>query len=200
MHNGPVNPVGAPFIVGISFGLCHRRSLASGAGGAVLSCARFGEAGNGEMRNTRERRALILQLVEAGPVSSQEELKRLLASRGVQVTQATLSRDLRDLGLARVTTEDGVRYVIPDARAEDASPALDATLAQFLASVDGVSELIVLHTLPGGAKPVAEAIDAEGWPEVLGTIGGENTILVVCRSAEARAQVMRRLREIAGRS
>ena len=156
------------------------------------------EGGFGEMRNKRERQALILQLVQAGPVSSQGELKRLLGSRGVQVTQATLSRDLRDLGLARVTSEDGVRYVVPDARSDDASPALDATLAQFLASVDGVSELIVLHTLPGGAQPVAEAIDAEGWPEVLGTIGGENTILVVCRSTEARAQVMRRLREIAG--
>jgi transcriptional regulator of arginine metabolism len=151
------------------------------------------------MRNKRERQAVIRQLVQAGPVSSQEELKRQLADRGLKVTQATLSRDLRDLGLARVTTEDGVRYVVPDSRADDASPALDATLAQFLASVDGVSELIVLHTLPGGAQPVAEAIDAEGWPEVLGTIGGENTILVVCRSTDARSEVMRRLEEIAGR-
>jgi transcriptional regulator of arginine metabolism len=150
------------------------------------------------MRNKRERQALILQLVQTVPVSTQEELKRLLGGRGLTVTQATLSRDIRDLGLARVTTEDGVRYVVPDARGEDASPALDATLAQFLASADGVSELIVLHTLPGGAQPVAEAIDAEDWPEVLGTMGGENTILVICRSAEARTQVMRRLQEIGG--
>jgi transcriptional regulator of arginine metabolism len=151
------------------------------------------------MRNKRERQALILELVQAGPISSQEELRRLLVGRGWEVTQATLSRDLRDLGLARVTTEDGVRYVVPDARGEDSSPALDATLAQFLASIDGVSELIVLHTLPGGAQPVAEAIDAEAWSEVLGTIGGENTILVVCRSREAQADVMQRLREIAGK-
>jgi transcriptional regulator of arginine metabolism len=152
------------------------------------------------MRNKRERQAVIRQLVQAGAVSSQEELKRQLAGRGLKVTQATLSRDLRDLGLARVSTEDGVRYVVPDPRADDASPALDRTLAQFLASVDGVGELIVLHTLPGGAQPVAEALDAEGWPEVLGTIGGENTILVVCRSAEARAEVMRRLRELGRRA
>ncbi len=151
------------------------------------------------MRNKGERQALILQLVQAGSVSSQEELRRLLSGHGLEVTQATLSRDLRDLGLARVTTEDGVRYVVPDARADDASPALDATLAQFLASVDGVSELIVLRTLPGGAQPVAEAIDAEEWPEVLGTIGGENTILIVCRSVEARGEVTRRLREMARR-
>jgi transcriptional regulator of arginine metabolism len=153
----------------------------------------------GSMRNKRERQALILQLVQSGPVSSQEELRRLLSGRGLDVTQATLSRDLRDLGLARVTTEEGVRYVVPEARAEEASPALDATLAQFLARVDGVSELIVIHTLPGGAQPVAEAIDAEAWPEVLGTIGGENTILVVCRSGDARAEVMRRLIEVADR-
>jgi transcriptional regulator of arginine metabolism len=149
------------------------------------------------MRNKRQRQALILELVQAGPVSSQEELRRLLVSRGWDVTQATLSRDLRDLGLARVTTEDGVRYVVPEAFAEESRPALDATLAQFFASVDGVGELIVLRTLPGGAQPVAEAIDAAGWPEVLGTIGGENTILVVCRSGEARAEVIRRLREVA---
>ena len=151
------------------------------------------------MRNKRERQALILELVQARPVSSQEELRRLLAGRGWEVTQATLSRDLRDLGLARVTTEGGVRYVVPEAFADDARPALDATLAQFFASMDGVSELIVLRTLPGGAQAVAEAIDAEGWPEVLGTIGGENTILVVCRSGEARVEVTRRLGKIAGR-
>ena len=165
---------------------------------AVVSCARFAEARYVGMRNKRERQALILELVQARPVSSQEELRRLLAVRGWEVTQATLSRDLRDLGLARVTTEEGVRYVVPEALAEDSRPALDATLGQFLAGVDGVSELIVLRTLPGGAQPVAEAIDAKGWPEVLGTIGGENTILVVCRSVEARTTVMDRLSRIAG--
>jgi transcriptional regulator of arginine metabolism len=152
-----------------------------------------------KLANKRERQALILELVQSRPVSSQEELRRLLAGRGWEVTQATLSRDLRDLGLARVRTDDGVRYVVPEALADDSRPALDATLAQFFASLDGVSELIVLRTFPGGAQPVAEAIDAAGWPEVLGTIGGENTILVVCRSAEARLEVTKRLREIADR-
>jgi transcriptional regulator of arginine metabolism len=152
------------------------------------------------MRNKQQRQALILDLVQTRPVSSQEELRRLLAGQGLEVTQATLSRDLRDLGLARVTTEDGVRYVVPEALGDDSRPALGATLAQFFASIDGVGELIVLHTLPGSAQPVAEAIDAEAWPEILGTIGGENTILIVCRSAEARVEVMRRLREVAGQA
>jgi transcriptional regulator of arginine metabolism len=145
------------------------------------------------------RQTLVLDLVDREAITSQEQLRNRLRDKGIQVTQATLSRDLRDLGLARVRTEDGVRYVVPEALADDSRPALDATLAQFFASMDGVSELIVLRTFPGGAQPVAEAIDAEGWPEVLGTIGGENTILVVCRSAEARTEVTKRLREIAGR-
>jgi transcriptional regulator of arginine metabolism len=183
---------------GVSFGFSRGSRLTFGSRPVVVSCARFAEARYVGMRNKRERQTLILELVQARPVSSQEELRRLLAVRGWEVTQATLSRDLRDLGLARVTTEEGVRYVVPEALAEDSRPALDATLGQFFASVDGVSELIVLRTLPGGAQPVAEAIDAEGWPEVLGTIGGENTILVVCRSAEARTTVMDRLNRIAG--
>jgi transcriptional regulator of arginine metabolism len=198
MHTGHVNPVDG--LHGRDFVRISSPTLASRLASVVLCCARFVSVGFLGMRNKRERQALIIQLVEAGSVSSQEDLRRLLADRGLDVTQATLSRDLRDLGLARVTTEDGVRYVVPGTRIEDASPALDATLAQFLASLDGVSELIVLRTLPGGAQPVAEAIDAEEWPEVLGTIGGENTILVVCRSAEARTEVMRRLREVSGRS
>src|SRR5918999_856647 len=141
MHAERVNPGRPHFIVGIWSGFRCPRGLASRSVGRVLCCARLVEAKNGQMRNKRERQALILQLVQAGPVSSQEELKRQLAGRGLQVTQATLSRDLRDLGLARVTTEDGVRYVVPDGRPDEASPALDATLAQFLARVDGVSEL-----------------------------------------------------------
>jgi transcriptional regulator of arginine metabolism len=181
-----------PLMVGISFSF--------GPGGARLSAH---DGGCYAVPGSRKRDApgcqtQILELVQARPISSQEELRRLLAGRGVEVTQATLSRDLRDLGLARVTTEDGVRYVIPESLGDGSSPALDATLAQFLASIDGVSELIVLRTLPGGAQPVAEAIDATGWPEILGTIGGENTILVVCKSAEARIAVTRRLSEIAG--
>src|SRR5688500_16736601 len=78
-----------------------------------------------EVRSKRGPQAVSVELVRAGPISSQEELRRLLVGRGWEVTQATLSRDLRDLGLARVTTEDGVRYVVPDPRAEDSSPALD---------------------------------------------------------------------------
>ena len=66
-------------------------------------------------------------------------------------------------------------------------------LPQLFSRIDGVGELIVLHTLPSGAQPIAEAVDAQGWPEIIGTLAGENTILIVCRSAAARETLTERL-------
>ena len=149
----------------------------------------------------RDRQATILQLVDSHVVESQEELRRLLRQRGWDVTQATLSRDLRELGLARVPTAGGARYQAPSAviDAEDKA-ALSSLLPSLLTSVDGVGEMLVVRTVVGGAQPVAAALDAERWPEVLGTIGGDDTILLVCRSSAARERIGRRLRELAGAS
>lgn len=146
----------------------------------------------------RARHHAILELVEDRPVGSQEELRRLLKARGWDVTQSTLSRDLRELRLARVPTPTGVRYAAADGtHATTPRPALDALLPQLLTRVDGVGELIVMRTVPGGAQPVASALDGESWPDVVGTIGGDDTILVVCRSAAARERLERRLRALA---
>lgn len=145
------------------------------------------------------RQAAIRELVSAHEVGSQEELRQLLVERGVDVTQATLSRDIRDLGLARVSAEDGVRYVIPGSRADDEDkPLLASLLPQLFSRIGGVGELIVLHTVRSGAQPIAEAIDQEEFPEVLGTIAGDDTILIVTRSAEARQALTRLLLELAG--
>jgi transcriptional regulator of arginine metabolism len=146
----------------------------------------------------RKRHAAILELVDAAPIGSQEELRVLLRARGWDVTQSTLSRDLRELRLARVPTPGGVRYAVADgALSSAARPALDALLPQLLTRVDGVGELIVLRTVPGGAQPVASALDGEAWPDVLGTVGGDDTILVVCRSSVARERLESRLRKLA---
>jgi len=146
----------------------------------------------------RKRHAAILELVNDQPVGSQEELRVLLHKRGWTVTQSTLSRDLRELRLARVPTPEGVRYTTADGAISSAArPALDALLPQLLTRVDGVGELIVVRTVPGGAQPVASALDGESWPDVLGTVGGDDTILVVCRSAAARERLERRLRKLA---
>jgi transcriptional regulator of arginine metabolism len=146
----------------------------------------------------RKRHAVILELVNDEPIGSQEELRLLLHKRGWTVTQSTLSRDLRELRLARVPTPEGVRYTTADGAISSAArPALDALLPQLLTRVDGVGELIVVRTVPGGAQPVASALDGESWPDVLGTVGGDDTILVVCRSAAARERLERRLRKLA---
>jgi transcriptional regulator of arginine metabolism len=151
------------------------------------------------MTNKQARQAAILDLVAEHVVGSQEDLRRLLLARGMDVTQATLSRDLRDLHLARVSEVGGARYVLPESlAADDDKPLLATLLPQLFSRVDGVGELVVLHTVASGAQPIAEAIDLEEFPEVLGTIAGDDTILIVTRSAGARVQLTERLRALAG--
>lgn len=149
------------------------------------------------MASKRERQLAIVRLIGSSQISSQEDLKRLLAAEGLVVTQATLSRDLRDLGVVRAPGDNGARYLLPEMVSDEAKPSLEMLLPQLFSRIDGVSELIVLHTLPSGAQPIAEAVDAQGWPEVMGTLAGENTILIVCRSSEARLALTERLLELA---
>jgi transcriptional regulator of arginine metabolism len=92
-----------------------------------------------------------------------------------------------------------MRYVSTDRTAdgEQGRAALEGLLPQLFDRIDGVGELIVLHTVPGGAQPVAAAFDAARWPDVLGTVGGDDTILIVCRSASERERVIRRIEKLA---
>jgi transcriptional regulator of arginine metabolism len=162
---------------------------------------RLGQPPGGVMTKKHARQAAILDLVASHVVGSQEELRQLLLGRDMDVTQATLSRDLRDLGLARVSTEDGGRYVLPESlTADEDKPLLATLLPQLFSRIDGVGELIVLRTVRSGAQPIAEAIDQEEFGEVLGTIAGDDTILIVTRSANARLALTARLLALAGGS
>lgn len=147
--------------------------------------------------NKKARQSAISDLVRARSIASQEELRELLKERGLEVTQSTLSRDLREMRLARIPTLDGARYAHPESMADDTRAVLADLLPQFFSSCEGVSELLVIKTIPGGAQPIAEGIDAEGFSDVLGTIGGENTILVICRTVAARERVERRIQRLA---
>ncbi len=153
------------------------------------------------MANKRTRQATIRELIEAREVASQEELRKLLRQRGWDVTQATLSRDLRELGVARVSTPEGARYTLSasGSASGEADPILEAVLPPLFNTVDGVGEMVVIRTVPGGAQPIARAIDAESWPDVLGTLAGDDTILLICRSSSARERLVRRIRALAGR-
>ena len=113
------------------------------------------------MNKTLRQRA-VLEALKHGSIASQEDLQRALRKRGFKVGQATLSRDLRDLGLARVAAEHGVRYVVPESLSDGVDkPLLNNLLPQLFSRINGVGELIVLHTVRSGAQPIAEAIDQE---------------------------------------
>ncbi len=145
------------------------------------------------------RHAAILELVRARRVPSQEALRELLAERGIEVAQATLSRDIRTLGLVKAPDGNGgSAYAIP-AGGADTSPTLGRLLPALYVGADGVGNLLVLKTLVGGAQPIAVAIDAEGWPEIVGTLGGDDTILVILRSEEHREKIVARIEAIADR-
>ena len=150
------------------------------------------------MTNKRERQQVIRELVSTRPIGSQEELRQFLAERGWEVTQSTLSRDIRDLRIARVPSASGIRYTAADSSGIDGSRATLASLVpQLFRRLDFVRELIVVKTVVAGAQPISEAIDSEENPDVIGTVAGENTILIICRSESARERVSKRLLALA---
>ena len=145
-----------------------------------------------------DRHTVIRDIVTAHAVASQEELRRQLAKRGWDVTQSTLSRDLRELRLARIPDGHGrARYAFPDATSSaggDALARLERMLPELLVSVEGVQVLVVARTMKSGAQPVAEVLDQLEWPDVAGTIAGDDTVLIICRSTDGRERVLRKLR------
>ena len=145
----------------------------------------------------RFRQGQILKVLAGPPVASQDELRRQLVHLGVRVTQATLSRDLRELRL--VKTADGYRALSSAAAEETTSvPALARALKEFLLDVRPAQNMLVLKTPPGGAQPIAAALDAERWKEVAGTLAGDDTVLIVTPSRSARAAVQKRIDEMLG--
>ncbi|HEX7545991.1 MAG TPA: hypothetical protein VF368_04650 [Gemmatimonadaceae bacterium] len=150
------------------------------------------------MSQKQERQRVIQELVATRSVGSQEELRQLLAERGWEVTQSTLSRDMHDLRVARVPMPGGVRYTTAESSAAAENRAtLAALVPQLFQRLDFVRELIVVKTVVAGAQPISEAIDSEASPDVIGTIAGENTILIICRSEAARDRVAKRLLTLA---
>ena len=146
-----------------------------------------------------QRHAAILKLVRRETVASQEQLRERLKAEGFDVTQATLSRDIRELGLAKVAAPDGGSHYAPASESGAAiRPHLEQLLPATLVSLEGVGALIVLKTPAGGAQALGLALDGAGWDEIIGTIAGDDTVLVITRSERACRAVMTRLKELAG--
>jgi transcriptional regulator of arginine metabolism len=138
-------------------------------------------------RNARER--AILEIVGRHPVATQEEIARELAGRGVEVTQATVSRDIKRLGLVKVAGADGAyRYAVANGVGPHASTEenLRNAFREFVTGLAGGEAFFVVRTLPGRANAVGVAIDESDRPEVAGTIAGDDTVLVIVRKAKDR--------------
>lgn len=139
------------------------------------------------------RQSLILELVERDLIQNQEELRQRLRTHGVEATQATISRDVKELRL--IKGADG-RYQRSPQQSPSPLPVLDAlarAAAEFLRGADCVRQLVVLRTGPGQAQPLAAAIDAARIPGALGTIAGDDTILVIAKDGRRAAAFTKRL-------
>ncbi|HET9948748.1 MAG TPA: arginine repressor [Longimicrobiales bacterium] len=145
----------------------------------------------------RERHAQILEVLREHRVTSQEALRELLAARGTEVTQATLSRDIRELRLVKIPASEGTGYYALPEEWEN-TPPLESLLPTLFHSTDGVGNLLVIRTLKGGAQSVAAAIDWEEWPEVVGTLAGDDTILIILRDASQLEELRTRIERMAG--
>ncbi len=143
------------------------------------------------------RQQAILELIQRRAIDTQDELARALADMGLQVTQATVSRDIREMQLQKVQTpEGGYRYALPTAVDRSIGERLHRMLRESLLSVAASENILVIKTLSGSANVAAEALDGLNWPEVLGTLAGDNTVLLVARSAADAPAVEQRLLEL----
>ncbi|MFZ0333110.1 MAG: hypothetical protein WAN10_00930 [Candidatus Acidiferrales bacterium] len=142
----------------------------------------------------RMRQGQILKLVGNEPVANQDDLRRRLVQIGVRVTQATLSRDLRELKL--VKTAEGYRPLGVAMEDSTAVPQLGRALREFLVEIRPAQNMLVLKTPPGGAQPLAAAVDGEHWKEVAGTLAGDDTVLIITPTRAARAAIQKRMEDL----
>jgi transcriptional regulator of arginine metabolism len=147
------------------------------------------------MNKTLRQRA-ILDALRHGSFASQEDLQRAMRKRGFRVGQATLSRDIRDLNLSK--TPHG--YAAPQGEngAGLALPPVSRLIREFVLDVRSAQNLLVIRTIVGSAQPVAAALDEADWPEIVGTIAGDDTILIVCPDKEEGRKLAGRIEEMLG--
>lgn len=143
-----------------------------------------------------KRLALIRQIIKTRPVETQEDLVEMLKEHGLSVTQATVSRDIKELGLLKVSLEDGrYRYALPGNGTHITPPMekVKRVLIDSFVSMDSAGHLVVIKTLPGNAHPIAAILDAVGWSEIMGTVAGDDTILIILRSLDDVAPFCERI-------
>ncbi len=139
----------------------------------------------------------ILRIIKEKDVETQEELAEELRKTGYKVTQATVSRDIRELRLIKVAANGGgFKYARPERRETAVSDRLTRILNDSLVNVDFSGNMIVVKTLSGSANVAAEALDNLGWDEILGTIAGDNTIFIVAKNETDTIEITNRIRKL----
>src|ERR1700704_3455891 len=152
--------------------------------------------GDADMKARRQ--GLILELIDREPLHSQEAVRRRLRQRGFEATQATISRDIKDLGLVKRAGDGAYQRAGADAtNPEAALSALERAAGDFVRNIERVQQLVVIRTGRGQAQAFAEALDGARLPDAVGTIAGDDTILVIARGARAAAAMVKQLREYA---
>lgn len=147
-----------------------------------------------------KRQMKILEIISRRPVFTQEELAEALRQEGINVTQATISRDIKELNLVKVPCGDGrAKYGLPSGNpGKIILDKLKRLLADCCLSIDASGNLIVVKTISGTAPGVGEALDELRMPEILGTVAGDNTVLVVARSPDKVGYIVSKLKDLAG--
>lgn len=145
----------------------------------------------------RERQKVILELVRAERIPNQARLRDRLRRVGITVAQATLSRDVRELGLVKRASADGRASYQAAGEERERTPEIQRLLPGLFVRAEGTGNLLLLRTRVGGAQSVAAAIDGEAWPEVLGTLAGDDTILVILRRTRDLPTVQERIEGLA---
>lgn len=143
------------------------------------------------------RHGQILRLISDASISSQGELRRRLAAQKLRVTQATLSRDLQELRL--VKTQEGYRTAAALPEESNGLPSLARALGEFLLDIRPAENLLVFKTPPGGAQPLAAAVDAAKFPETAGTIAGDDTVLIITTDKKSRESLQKKIESLVSR-
>lgn len=152
---------------------------------------------NGGTATKSKRQQAILSLVARERMATQEEIRARLARLGLEATQSTISRDIEELGLARIHDNEGARYVVPG---EGAAPGplrlMRRLMGEFALSLTPAGNILVIRTPPGAANALAEGLDRVGLADVAGTVAGDNTILVVAREGATARRIEGTLTQI----
>lgn len=146
------------------------------------------------MMNKGQRHMRIREIITNNTIETQDEIVDRLKEAGYNVTQATVSRDIKELHLVKVPLQDGrYKYSLPADQRFNPLQKLQRALSDAFISIDGASHFLVLKALPGNANAIAALIDRLEWHEILGTISGDDTILIICRTESDREEVKDRL-------